>query len=161
MCVCVCAQVLSWRALSFPLFVSLQTISPPILLHHSSIVGERILLSFPFTHLLSLFLSSSTLLITHIPQTGPSFRAFEVILAQILLSDTADKTRGGCLWGPLYMHVSVYAYRSVLFFLSIESPLSPVSYVFTSKWMCIQERPTERVVCVCRGVCVYYMFCLN
>lgn len=48
-----------------------------------------------FSHFLPLsFLSlASTVLITHTPRSGPSFRPFEVILAQILLSYTADKTR--------------------------------------------------------------------
>lgn len=59
----------------------------------------------PFTHLLPLFLflllSLATVLITHTPQSGPYIRAFEVILAEILLSNTPDKTSEGCIRGPM------------------------------------------------------------
>ena len=75
-------------------------------LSYSSTVAEGIILPFPpFTHLLPLFLflslSLSTVLITHPPQSSPSFRAFEVILTKILLSYTADKTSEGCIRGPM------------------------------------------------------------
>lgn len=54
--------------------------------------------TFSLIFSLSLFSLASTALITHTPQSGPSFGAFEVILAQILLSYTADKTwKGLCL----------------------------------------------------------------
>lgn len=55
----------------------------------------------------SLFFSPSTALITHTPRSGPSFRAFEVILEKILLSYTADKTSKGCIWGPFEVCVWV------------------------------------------------------
>lgn len=98
--ICICVdvyvfvrvQVLSWSA---PLFVPLCCFSLNSLFSYSSIVAKRILP--PFTHPLpvSTLCLASTVLITHTPRCGPSVRAFEVILAQILLSYTADKTREG------------------------------------------------------------------
>lgn len=86
---CACVQMLPWSPPIPP--------PPPLFLCNpsssSSIVAERILLSF--THSLPLSSISLTFLITHTPLCGPSLTAFEVILAQILLSCTADKTRKG------------------------------------------------------------------
>lgn len=113
------------------MYVRAQVLSPSAASPHCGLSPNRV--SFLFIHcgwedppptttttstfslIFSLSLSSlaSTALITHTPQSGPSFGAFEVILAQILLSYTADKTwKGLCLRasGSVQMCVCVFLF---------------------------------------------------
>lgn len=90
-CMCVCAFKCYHEVFTVSHFVvSLQTVSPPI--HPLCLRGSFSLSPLSLIFSLSLFFLASVL-ITHTPQSGLSFRAFEVILAQILLSYTADITR--------------------------------------------------------------------
>lgn len=150
------------------MYVRAQVLSPSAASPHCGLSPNRV--SFLFIHCgcedppptttttstfslifsLSLFSLASTALITHTPQSGPSFRAFEVILAQILLSYTADKT-----WKGLCLRASGSVQMCVCFFLSIESAVSPVSCVY------IQVNVYTRETCKAEFECLHTLVKLS
>ena len=193
LCVCVCVS----RCVSvgvgvcvcaFKCFHEVLTVSPSS--PRSSIVTERILLPFPyFTHLLPLsFRSRSTVLITHTPRSGPFFWAFEVILAQILLSYTADKTRKGlhlracgqvcmcvcvcvslcwlnhqCLLFQTCLYLSDYLYQSrVSFCVSkyVGWIRGEIGSIHSLFWDCICTSLCLPMVYVCACMSVYVCVCV-
>lgn len=149
-----------------------QSFPPSLFLYNpsssSSIVAEKILL--PFTHPLPLSSISLVFLITHTPRCGPSLGSFEVILAQILLSYTGDKTRTGlrlrasgnvsfcwlnhqCLLFHLCLHLSQCVCNRTdfqgVYVLRNKSRIVPIPcFQIVSLYMCLH------MVYVCVGACV-------